>query len=252
MCANSINASRAACVCDLPSQLRSPISVALNSIAIDAAVLVPSLGAQLRSSAHRSTCRASSFATHRRSVVRPETSPQLLARRCRSAALPNNALVPTRKGDAPLLAAQRGRWAAEGNMSSERNRNRHQRHENRGANIAPALSIAAVYDVASQLRSTRAAFRRRIAVVPPVVVPSLGAQLRSSPHQKVACIKAQRALPCSRIAVLSQASWSRPSASVQSGSLPNKRVNHARTARSTRKVQCTLLAGYAGRYVAKS
>ena len=29
----------------------------------------------------------------------------------RSGRLPNNTLVPTRKGEAPLLAAQRGRWA---------------------------------------------------------------------------------------------------------------------------------------------
>ena len=116
------------------------------------------------------------------------------------------------------------RWAAESNMGSERNRSRHQRDEHRGANIVRAWSIAAVCNIASQLRSPRAAVLRNVTVAPSVAAPSLGAQLRSSAHQKVTCISTQTSLPCSRIAVESQASSSRPSASVQSGSLPNNRL----------------------------
>ena len=108
MCANNVTASRALAICSSASQLCSSTLVSLNSIAVGVAVLVPSLGAQLRSSARRSTCADSSSAIHVRSVVRLETSAQFLAHRCRSAALPNKSLVPTPVSSAPLLSIHRG------------------------------------------------------------------------------------------------------------------------------------------------
>jgi hypothetical protein len=128
-----------------------------------------------------------------------------------------------RRRRAQSHAPQSKRWAAERNMSSERNLCQYQRHERRGANRVLASEVGAVCSIPSQLRSHHAAILRNITVVSSVVVPSLGAQLRSSPHQRAACISTQTSLPCSRIAVQSHTSSSRPSAPGQSGPLPNKR-----------------------------
>jgi hypothetical protein len=113
------------------------------------------------------------------------------------------------------------RWAAESNMSSEQNRSRYQQHRLNGAKAVAPSSIGAVCSIASQLRSSRGNQRRRIAVAPSVVVPSLGAQLRSASQS--ALIGLRIIVPCSHIAAQSQTSSSRPSAPGESVPLPNKR-----------------------------
>jgi hypothetical protein len=117
--------------------------------------------------------------------------------------------------------AERQRWAAESNMSSERNPSRYQQHNREGANDAAASSIGAVCSSASQFRPAALATRHMSRVAPSVVVPSLGAQLRSSPQG--ACISSRRSVPCSHIASRSPASSTRRSVSVQGCPLPNKR-----------------------------
>jgi hypothetical protein len=126
-----------------------------------------------------------------------------------------------RRRRAKTHAPQSERWAAESNMSWEQNRSRYQQHGLNGAKAVAPSSIGAVCSIASQLRSSRGNQRRRIAVAPSVVVPSLGAQLRSASQS--ALIGLRIIVPCSHIAAQSQTSSSRPSAPGESGPLPNKR-----------------------------
>jgi hypothetical protein len=129
---------------------------------------------------------------------------------------------PTRKSLRLLLAAYARRWAAESNMSSERNRSRYQQQKHDGANYLAASSIGAVCSSASQLRLAALAIRRMLRVAPSVVVPLLGAQLRLSAQGT--CLKSRSSAPRSRIASRSQTSSSRLSVPVLSCTLPNKRL----------------------------
>jgi hypothetical protein len=106
--ANCAPASAVVAVCCTASQLRSFCAPALRNRAVGSSVVVPLLGAQLRSPSRRRGRVASSFAACRCSVVRSEGLRSLQARRCRSARLPNKSLVPTPGTSAPSLSSSRG------------------------------------------------------------------------------------------------------------------------------------------------
>jgi hypothetical protein len=92
----------------------------------------------------------------------------------------NKPLVPTRNGEAPLLAAYARRWAARVNMSSERHHRLTFPLQRHGATSAYILTSAIVCSLVPQLRSTIAAARRRKPAEAAVRVASLRAQFRSS------------------------------------------------------------------------
>ena len=226
--ANSVAALRTGTVCNSDSQLRSSLGSQRCRISFAPSVVVPSLGAQLRSSL-RDACISSRRAVPSRHIAsRSQAAWSRRSISVRGCPLPNKRFELTAQRLAPLgsrsaaaPAAQPRRWAAESNMSSERNRSRYQRHEREGASGVVASCIGAVCSSASQLRPASLATRRMSRVAPSVVVPWLGAQLRSSAQG--AHINSRHAVPCSRIASLSQPVWSRRGISVRACPLPNKR-----------------------------
>jgi hypothetical protein len=140
--------------------------------------------------------------------------------------LPNNRVEPahgvrsTRKRPSRLLAAHAGRWASQSNMSSESNHRLYQLPEPWGANCTPASAVVAVCRTASQLRLCRAPILRSKAVASSVVVPSLGAQLRSSSHRRGGAASSFAAYRCS--VVRSESPRLLQARRCRSGGLPNK------------------------------
>jgi hypothetical protein len=218
-------ASTVVAVGRIASQLRLCRAPFLRSSTVAFSVVVPSLGAQLRSSSHRRGRVASSFEACRCSVVRTQIAGSLQARRCRSAGLPNKSLVPTPVTNAPLLSSSRGaaqlrRWASQSCMSSESSHRLHQFARHWGAHCTPASAVVAVCRIASQLRSYCAPALRSSAVASSVAAPSLGAQFRSSSRRDD---RAASAFTGPRRSVVrsegSAASRTRP---CRSAGLPNK------------------------------
>ena len=106
--ANSAAASEFIALCGSAPQLRSSQAAVLRRYPVTDSVVVPSPGAQLRSSSRRSGGIASAFASRRCAVVRSEGPVASGVRLCWSARLPNKSLVPTPVTNAPSLRSSRG------------------------------------------------------------------------------------------------------------------------------------------------
>jgi hypothetical protein len=176
-----------AVVCDVAPQLRSPSAATRRRIPVEAAVWVPSLGAQLRLSSCRSARAASRVAVRRGAAARSDTTGLPPSRLRRSAQWPNNSLGADAGNECTFTQRQQRRGTPQAlgckprmRMSSELHLRRKPCSYHHGAKSVLGSSIVVICHVASQLRSFSVATLHGILLSGSVGVASFGAQLRSS------------------------------------------------------------------------